>query len=347
MPLHLNALEKFGLYRLNQGPAPMVEILEMMSFKAIVAALKIGLFDAIGADGKSVKEIASITGSDPAGISLLMNLLVNLDYLKHRSGIYRNSRSAMKWLLSGSPDSIAALFHQFNDMASKWDYLETSIRNGRPPEMGWQWLDRQPGGWRNYHAGLKSSAVLISRELFRKVKLPSTAEHIIDLGDSHGQYCVEFCRRYPRLSGIVYDLPPAEKTAAENIRSSGMSERISFWAGDFVTDPIGSGHDVILMFNVIRIFRPDELKSLFRKIYESLAVNGMVIIMDHLGHRSSSRFMKANALLILLELYNSTEGKTHDRNDVAEWLRDSGFSSVTDYNLKRSPGLGVVTAIKS
>ncbi len=346
MPLHLNILEKFGIFRLNQGPAPIVDLLGMLSFKAVLTALRLGLFDTLGNDFKGVEDIASETGADSAGLSLLLDLLVNLGYLKQRRGRYINSRFTKKWLLSDSKNTIADLFPHFNDISYRWDYLDATIRQGLPPMVGWEWLDQDAARWQTYHAGLKSSAILISRELMKKVKISPTAATLLDLGGSHGQYCIELCRRYPDLSGVVFDWEPARKTAITNIESSGMTERISFKAGDFVTDPIGSVYDVILMFNVIRIFRPDELKSLLKKIYTSLAANGMVVIMDHLGHRSSSRFMRANALIILLEIYNSTEGKTHDKNDVASWLGESGFTDVRDYNLKRSPGLGVITAVK-
>jgi SAM-dependent methyltransferase len=346
MPLHVNILENIGILQLNQGPAPIIDILSMMSFKAMVSALRLGIFEIIGHGGKTCGEIASAAHLDLRGLSLLLDLLENLGYVKCRRGTYRNSRSTKKWLLADSPCNIKDLFHHFNDMASRWEYLDTSIKQGIPPMMGWEWLDRDPDRWHTYHAGMKSSAILISRELMKKVKLPPSAKTLIDLGGSHGQYCIEFCRRYPDLSGVIYDWAPAEKTAVENIGSCNMDRRVSFRAGDFIKDPIGSDYDVVLMFNIIRIFRPHELKSLLNKIFDSMAPNGMVIIMDHLGHRPGSNFMRANALLLLLELYNSTEGTTHKKNDVACWLGQCGFTRIRDYNLPRSPGLGLITAIK-
>jgi len=346
MPLHVNIFENIGIFRLNQGPAPIIDMLSMMSFKALVSALRLGVFEIIGHGGKKAGEIAAAAHSDLRGISLLLELLENLGYVKCRRGTYRNSRTAKKWLLAGSAFNIADLFHHFNDMASRWEYLDASIKAGSPPLLGWEWLDRDSERWHVYHAGMKSSAILISRELMKKVKLPSSATRLIDLGGSHGQYCIEFCRRYPGLTGVIYDWPPAEKTAVETIDACDMRRRVTFRSGDFVRDQIGSDYDVVLMFNIIRIFRPDDLKELLLKIYESTAPGGIVVIMDHLGHRPRSRLMKANALLLLIELYNSTEGRTHDRGDVASWLGECGFTRVRDYNLPRSPGLGVITAIK-
>ncbi len=346
MPLTLNAFEKIGIKRLNKGPAPMLDLLGLLSFKAVSTALKLGIFENIGTAAKKAGAMASDISVDPRGLSLLLDVLVHLGYLKESRGRYRNTASTRKWLLEASSHSIAALFHQFNDMSMRWDYLDRSIKIGRPHIPGWQWLDRHPGCWDTYHAGLRCSAVLLARELMKKITLPAGAAKVIDIGGSHGQYCIELCLRYPDITCVVYDWGPAEKTALDNISSFGLSDRITFKSGDFTCDPIGSGYDVMLVFNVIRIFKSDELRSLLKKFHDALSPLGMMIIMDHLGHKPSSTLMKTNAALLKLELFNSTEGIFHDRRDVRALLAESGFSAIRDFSIKRSPGLGVITAVK-
>lgn len=346
MPLHLTMLEKIGLFLLNRGPSPMIDLLGVLSFKAVMTALRLKLFDILGNAGKTVPEIASAIGADITGITLLLGALDNLGYVAKHRDTYVNTAATKKWLLRDSPDTIADMFFQFDDMSQRWDYLDKSIRSGYPPEMGYQWLDHHPGKWRPYHAGLMNTAVLISRELMKHIELPAESGTILDLGGSHGQYCIEFCHRYPSYSGIVFDWASAEQTALENIASHGLSDRVTFTAGDFMSGPIGSGYNIILMFNTIRIFTADELRPLFKKIFDALQPSGRFIIMDHLGHRPSSRLTRANTYLVLLEIFNSTKGKTHSAADVSRWLKETGFAAVKDFSLKHSPGLGVLTAVK-
>jgi hypothetical protein len=346
LPVRLNLFERIGVFGMNMGPGPMADLLGMLSFKAISAALRLGIFEAIGKASPGIDELASATASDRAGLALLIGALESLGYVKSCCGHIRNTAMTKKWLLQGSRYNITALFYHFNGMAMRWEYLDQSIRQGRPPLLGYEWLDREQGRWDTYHAGLKSTAILIFPELIKKIKLPAAAERLLDLGGSHGQYSVEFCRRYPGLNAVVYDWPPAEHTALQNITAAGLSGRISFSPGDFVKDEIPPGHDVILMFNIIRIFNPAELKAIFYKVHAALNRGGTVIIMDHLGHQSRSRFMKANAFLILLEIFNSTTGRTHTAPEVMAMLNETGFSRIRDFHLKHSPGLGLVTALK-
>ncbi len=346
MPAQLSLFERIGLFRLNMGPGPMVDLLGVLSFRSVMAALRLGLFDAIGSGTKSIDELAAATGSDRGGLSLLAATLHDLGYLRLRRGSVRNTAMTRKWLLRDSASCISPLFDHFSDMASRWEYLDRSIREGRPPMMGWEWLDRDRTRWEIYHAGLKSTAVLISPYILKKIAVPPSATRILDLGGSHGQYCVEFCKRYPGLTGVIYDWPSAADTAKQTIASSGCAERISFQPGDFLKDDLPPEQDVILMFNIIRIFEPGVLGSVLMKVRDSLKRGGMIIIMDHIGRRSASRFMRLNALLILLEIFNSTEGRIYSAAEVSDLLRETGFSGPHGYNLSRSPGLGLMAATR-
>jgi hypothetical protein len=346
MPIDLNFYERIGLLKLNRGPAPMADLLGLLAGKAVYTALRLGIFESLAAGKKPADEIAAAIGADQSGISLLLGALENLGYVKSKGGAWRNTSMTEKWMLAVSPTGIADLFHQFNDMASRWDYLHESIRTGRPPVLGYEWLDRHPERWELYQAGLRSAAKLICGEILKKTIIPPAARTILDLGGGHGQYCIEFCKKHALLSGTIYDWPQTKKTALANIASSGLAGRVKFKAGDFVKDDFGAGNDVILLFNVIRIFNSEELGSLFRKVHDSLSRHGTLIIMDHLGHMPRSRFMKANAFLILLELYNSTKGYTHKAAAIMSYLRENGFSEIHEKELKRSPGLGMVSAVK-
>ena len=346
MPLKLNLFERIGLFRLNQGPGPMVDLLEMLSFKTVITALELGLFDAIDGGARDAKDISRATRCDEKGMTLLLGALESLGYVTGRKGKYRNSSMTVKWMLTRSPLSLAGLFRHFSDMAERWRYLPESIRRGEPPIRGGDWLDDHPEKWNDYHEGLKSAAALVSGEIFRKIKVPERARRLIDLGGSHGQYCIEFCRRNPGLSGVIFDWAQAEQTAMHTVTASGLGDRVAFKAGDFVADDIGTGHDIALMFNIIRIFNPEELLSLLGKVHDSLNPGGMVIVMDHLGHIPRSRFMRANTFLVLLELFNSTTGRTYAAEEIKSFLRKTGFAGIRYHTLKRSPGLGLAVAEK-
>lgn len=346
MPVQLNLLERIALLRLGKGPGPMADLMGVLAFRAVMTALRLGVFDAIGRDAKTIEEITATTGTDPAGLGLLIGALESLGYVQIRRTRIRNTLMTRNWLLRDSPSDISAMFNQFYDISARWEYLDESIRYGRPPRLGYEWLDQDQKRWNTYHAGLKCAAMLLSPEIIKKIRIPRTAEQLLDLGGSHGQYSIELCRRFPHLTGVVYDWPQAAQMAMENILSAGLSGRISFQAGDFLKDELPDGQDVILMFNTVRIFDSDILKTILLKIYRSLKHGGLLAIMDHIGKASPSRFMKANAHFVLLELFNSTEGRIYTHAELAALLDQTGFCRTRYRAINHSPGLGIISATK-
>lgn len=344
MPLSFNLKETIGITVLNQGPGPMADLLGVLSFKAIIAAIRLNIFEILGHDRLSAKELASAAGADPAGLSMLTGALKKLGYLKERRGKISNTSMTEKWMLADSPCSMADLFASINDASMRWDYLSDSIRNGRPPLLGYQWLDEEISRWTRYHRGLKSTASLLAPYVIKNVRIPRHYRTLLDLGGGHGHYCIEFCKKHPGLSGTILDWEQAGPVALQNIRDAGLDGRITFKSGDFPSDSIGSVYDVILLFNFIRIMNGELLRSHLRKVRDALSPGGTIVIMDHMGYNPGSRFMGANAFLILLEIYNSTIGCFHKASDVSEMLHDTGFSHIRKKDLSRSPGLSIIQA---
>jgi SAM-dependent methyltransferase len=346
MPIRLSAFERLILLKSHVGPGPMVDLLQALGFKACIAALKLGLFKALEASALTAEEVAAIIEADPRGVAMLLEALTAFGYIKKKGDRYENSAMARHWLLASGTTDLTELFFQFDDMLKRWDYLDETIKKGVPPLMGWEWLDAHGGGWAHYHEGLGSPARLMMKEILAGARLPASATRLLDLGGSHGMYSILFCKHHPALHATVMDWGMAQPVAEANIAHEGLGDRVTFQEGDFLEDDLARDMDAILMFNIIRILTPEELNGFFRKAHASLAPGGVLLIMDHLGKEPRTPFVKANSDLILLELYNSTQGQTHRAEAVTRSLGDLGFAEVKTLSLMRSPGLGMIRATK-
>ena len=345
MPLPFNLFETIGITALNQGPGPMADLLGILSFKAVLTALRLDIFEIIGHGTITHDALARAAGADPSGMSSLIGALAKLGYVRDKSGTISNTAMTRKWILADSPCSMADLFPSINDASMRWDYLAESVRSGRPPRLGYEWLNEDPARWTRYHRGLRSTAALLAPIVLKQVRIPRHYRTILDIGGGHGHYCIEFCRRHPGLTGTILDWEPAGPVARQNIRDAGLEGRVTFRSGDFPSDSVGTGYDVILLFNFIRIMESEFLRSMFVMVREALSPGGTVVILDHMGYRPRSRFMGANAFLVLLEIYTSTVGRIHQASDVSAMLREAGFTRIRIKNLTRSPGLSMVTAL--
>jgi SAM-dependent methyltransferase len=346
MPLLPNIIERLLFFRMNKGPGPIFDWVGALGFKAVVVALRLGVFDAIGHGKVTAADLARRLALDEHHLGLLLDALETFGYLTKKRGRYSSSPATLTWLLSSSPSTIADLFPQADDMMRRWDQLDETIRHGRPPVLGAQMLSTDPGGWDRYHRGLRACARLVSAEVVAKLDVPRHARSILDIGGSHGLFSVELCRRHRQLNATIFDWPQAAEIAGETIREAGMNGRVRFVAGDFMVDEPGDGFDVALLFNVIRIFPALKLSELFSRVSRWLARDGALVVLDQLNDRPISRFLRANARLIELELINSTAGEIHRSEDVARLFRESGFRKIKQVSIVRSPGLGLVIGRK-
>ncbi len=85
---------------------PMLDIyMPMMKSAAIVAAARLGLFEALSRGALDAAALARQTRSSLEGVRTLADFLVALGYLRGGEGAYANTESTQRWLTSaGSID---------------------------------------------------------------------------------------------------------------------------------------------------------------------------------------------------------------------------------------------------
>jgi len=347
VPLRLTAIERLIFLDSNLGPGPIVDLYGPFAAKSILVALRLGLFEALAPRPLRPEELARRLGVDERGVRLLLELLEALGYVGARGGSFRNTAATTKWMLAESSAGVADLFEFFEDMQQRWDVLEEALREGKPIRRSAEWFDSHPGSWDRYHAGLRAVASLSAPEIVGRVRIPAGARRLLDLGGSHGCYSTAFCQRHPGLSAVVLDWAQARDVAEKTIAAAGMRGRVSFLAGDLWKDEYPGDCDVVLLFNLVRVFPAERSEALVRRAVAALRPGGLAVVVDHHLRPRSSRFQRAIAAVIALELFNATPGRLHHPSEVARWLVAAGCSRPETRFLRRSPGSYLLTARKN
>ncbi len=346
MPLPVNILDSLVFRRLNKAPGPLLDMMGGMAFHVVRIAHDMGVFSALGKGPLDASGLArAIGGADERGVALLLDALGRLGYVRARRGRFRNSAMTRRWMLDSSPLPIADLFGSFADMMERWKHLPEAIATGKKAaEVGWHWFEGDPALWERYHRGQECAARLVAPTAAAAARTRRGDARLLDLGGGHGLFAVEFCRRNPGLSAVVFDFPEARASAERNIAAEGMEGRITFLSGDFLDDDFGGGYDMVLMASMLRIVPDGGVPGLLARVCDSLAPGGRAVIVDHLGHRASGGLLGLNEDLILLELFNALAGPPHDARTVIEWLRAAGLHILKEKKLRRTPGMGIIVA---
>lgn len=348
MPIVPNFTERLMLLKLNQAPGPMLDFLGAQAFRVLCVAGRLGVFEALRHGPLTAAEAAWQVGADEWGTRLLLEALVALGYVQREGDGYTNTPMTVKWLLRNSPTSLADGLSFFESMVfDRWQHLDESIRCGRPAVYGFEWLDQQPGRYRTYEEGMLAVARMSADEVVAKVRLPSTAHRLLDVGGGHGWYTISFCRRYPTLSATVFDLPQALEVAREIIAAEGIGERVSVHEGNFWVDDLGTGYDVVLLFNIVHAHSPNQNAELLCKVASVLNPGGLVVVLDQAVTESSGSIAMSLIRLQALNYFNDLGAQTYTFEEITNWLAKAGLGNPRPVNLLKAPGFSLVIGTKT
>jgi cyclopropane fatty-acyl-phospholipid synthase-like methyltransferase len=221
-----------------------------------------------------------------------------------------------------------------SDYWAWWSGLDEVTRNGQPAGHH----DAPPSDpyWRRYICGQLELARLSADEVARKLRLPADPRSLLYIGGGHGWYSAQLCRRYPRLTATVLDLPGSAAIGREIIAEAGMADRVEHWDGDATTDDMGSGYDAVLCFNLLHHLTADQTVGLFSRIHEALAPGGILAVMD--AFAEPSRRTAAAGNFLGLFVYLSSGSQVNTPAQLYSWLREARFGAPRRIRILRIPG---------
>ncbi len=339
-----NPLEWF-LCKINAIPFPAEDTLvALLQTRAVMAGSQLGIFDTLATNSYTLSKLAEKVACQETELGTLLSSLVHCGYIRAKAGKYELSPRARKWLTPGTPESINS-FIDFNyDNLRRLDNLEKVLKTGKAMDIHSQLHDIEE--WRRYLFGLHDLAKLAVKEMMIRCSFRTPPSALLDIGGGHGGYSAAYCRRFPDLKAIIFDLPDAIKIGTEIVNEyyPDVSERISFVQGNIEKDSIGKGYDLVFLMNVIHHLQPGHIPGVLTRIFEGMKPNGTLVIIDQFKETGKSGSYLASLAELLFLVMSS--GKTYGLSEVNGWLEEAGFTTIKVFNLKVGPGTSVLTTIR-
>ena len=308
--------------------------------KLLLAGIELGVFNHLS-EPKTAETVAAAIDSHPENTRLFLDGLAACDLVTKKDGTYRNTTTAQEFLVEGGPTYIGELF-TFQTQMSMYagiNDLPKLVREGPPPpspEMdmasGEMWAQFAKSMANSERAGAAQQAVRIVSDL---PEFP-TFKRMLDLGGGPGLLGIAIVAAHPSMSGIIFDQPAVAKVAQAFVREYGLDDRMEVMSGDYLTDPIGEGYDLIWASATLNFAR-DDLDSMVAKIYDSLSTGGVFIsCSEGLTHE---RTKPDNHVLSMISMSLLGQDMCFDQGEIAETMLRVGFRSVRSRALETDWGL--------
>ncbi|GAB4368104.1 MAG: methyltransferase [Calditrichia bacterium] len=291
----------------------------------LLTAVKEDLFP-LFFDGKEpgFREIAGKLGWTERGTEIVLNALCALGYLEKKGDRYGIAPLYQQvFNASEYPLLKERLLHHWR-LLNRWIHLDQVVKTGKP--VGETDEDKVKANHDNFILSMAHGEKTHLPAMLQAVSLEN-CRHLLDLGGGPGLFAIGFAEKYPGLRATVFDTPETEPIARRFFEASPARNRLDFKAGNFLTDPLGSGYDAALLSSILHIYNEAQNLNLLKKVYESLEDGGKIIIREFLLNRKKTAPLDA-ALFAVNMLVNTENGNAYSAEEIKSWLRATGFKKI-------------------
>lgn len=328
----------------GQAPLPVIDgLFSLMKARAIMAGVKLGVFEALADHPLPAGAVAATRGLDPESCELLLRALVFSGYLEQQGERFSLSRLGRDSFLPGAAKDFRGYLLWNYTQWNLVEHLETLVKTGRGLDFHHTLTD--PEAWANYQRAMAEFAREDAPRVAKSVPVRPGARRLLDLAGGHGAYGAAICRRQPGMRSLVIDLPAALAAGRALAAEMGHSELVEHRAGNLLTDDFEPGQDVIVLSHILHHFKPDQNLAVLRKAFEALEDGGTVTIWEIEApdpKRSKADLGDGAALFFRL----TSNARAYHANDYAGWLAAAGFTKIRVRRPLLSPGGLLLTARK-
>jgi ubiquinone/menaquinone biosynthesis C-methylase UbiE len=315
--------------------------------KVFLTASRLGIFEAAKDSTQTIEQIAQKTGLNPKSLTSTMLVLTYLGYFKYKSGKLALTRVARKYCLKDSPDNLYN-YNIFTEVMVDWmGHLDEYLKEGKGLGVHGTMTDEE---WHWYQLGMEYMATATSKQAPKMTPMPGNPTAMLDIGGSHGLYCVELCKKYPTLKATILELPEAIEKARPILAKFNMGDRISYQAGNALKDDFGENrYDLVLMSSLMHHFTAEQDIEVSKKVAKALKPGGYFVIQEFLRPEISANLNTRagiNGILTDIIFNISSTSNTWSLDDLKGFQSKAGLKHNKLNKFKAFPSFVQVCAKK-
>jgi SAM-dependent methyltransferase len=290
--------------------------------QAVSTAATLGLADRLAAGPRGAAELAAELGCDAPALQRLLALLAGLGVCEELRG-GRFALAPRGQALRSDALGPLAVFLGMPAAWDAWSHLPEALAAGSAAaferahgEGLYAFLGRHPDVARAYDRAIDAYSRAETEALCARLDL-SSAERVVDVGGGRGAALVGLLQRWPRLRGVLVELPHVAARARPRLEA----ERLEIVECDYL-ESLPQGADVYLLKHVLHNLDDARATALLRRAAAALAPGGRVLVVEAVlapaDHGNSAR-------LLDLEMLVLTGGRERRKPEWRRLLRAAGL----------------------
>ena len=317
----------------QQGLPPAAQMMQMtMGFivsQAISVAAKLYLADRLADGGKTLSELAEITGTHEPSLYRLLRALTSVGVFQRAAdGRYENSPLS-EVLRSDVPESIRGAAHMICDR-EHWHAhgnLLHAVKTGETafdhtfgmPVFPYYMQNPEPA--RIFDEAMTSFNNPIGKAVAAAYDF-SEAETIADIGGGHGLLLATVLGANSQAKGILFDQPQVVAGAAEVLAANDVAERVETVGGNFFEEiPVEA--DIYMMKFIIHDWNDEESAAILSNLAKSAKPGARVLLVESVVEEDDS--VPSMSKVMDLNMLAMTSGRERTASEYAGLFEKAGF----------------------
>jgi hypothetical protein len=300
--------------------------------RALSAAARLGVADALGNDGRTIDELANLCHADPSSLYRLLRALGSFGVVAEpEPGRFVLTAMGEPLRKDAAKSEWAAIVFWGDLLADNWSYLTECVRTGESA-MGIMGREGVASRW---------SKDPEANAIFRAVMGTAPAEDYMsiarawdfsgcrvaaDLGGGGGALITAVLTAFPKLRGMLVDRPESIEGAKSRIEAEGLAGRCEVLAADLCA-AVPAGADVYMMKHVLHGYRDEMAMRILGNCRSALPADGRLLVIefvlpdvvDHVDADLELRCMSDVNMLVV------TGGRERSAGEWKALLERSGF----------------------
>jgi demethylspheroidene O-methyltransferase len=293
------------------------------------ACVTLGLFDVLAEGPSTIGVLAPrLRLTEPAAERLLKAAAALKLAERLRDG--RFALGPLGAALRGNPAVRAMVEHHallYRDLADPVALLRGEAGDLSLPRF-WAYTDNlDPGAERvsAYSDLMAQSQALVADDVLDAYPI-ARHRHLVDIGGGDGVFLSEAARRAPQLSLTLFDLPAVVARAGSRFAKAAVPTRIHLCPGNFLTDPLPRGADVMSLVRVLHDHDDAVVETILRKARSALGPGGVLLVAEPMSDTPGA--IAAGDAYFGFYLAAMGHGRPRGAPELSDMIRHAGFSHV-------------------
>ncbi len=167
---------------------------------------------------------------------------------------------------------------------------------------------------------------------------------LLDVGGGDGSFLIAAAARCEDLNLMLFDLPPVAARATERFAALGLTTRAHAVGGDFLSQALPMGADVISLVRVIHDHDDAAAKALLSAAYRALPAKGVLLVAEPMmGAEATAPVGGAYFGFYLLAM---GQGRARAPQELRHMLSTAGFAATQVVRTRQPLQTGLIVARK-